>query len=110
MSDNNEFNRGQNEALRQIGRLLGLTICTHQSVAKEIERLRAIVEQLDKTEDGVPITPGMKLYRFGISNYGRVYESHGQACTGVENDDYYSPHAYSGGMWSTEEEAREALK
>lgn len=29
---------------------------------KEIKRLSAIVEQLPKTADGVPVVPGMKLY------------------------------------------------
>ena len=41
-----------------IGEIAGVT----REAAAEIRGLRAIVDRLPKTADGVPITPGMLLY------------------------------------------------
>ena len=51
--------------------------------------LQAVVDQLDTTKDGVPIVPGMLLYRV---LYGRVDEH--EACLAVDTGDYSDPSYY----------------
>ena len=55
---------------------------------EEIKRLRAVVEKLPKTADGVPITPGMKLYRVFDYGNGNVSEPHEtKPITGFNTDE-----------------------
>jgi len=52
-----------------------------RSAADEIDRLQAIVDRLPKTADGIPVTPGMKVWHCANRHYGphagKLFESEG---------------------------------
>lgn len=46
----------------------------------ELTRLRAIVDKLPVTADGVPIVPGMKVWKLADGNFGEAY---GEVVAGI---------------------------
>jgi len=62
-----DFNKGQNHALRIVGEHLGISVCTHNQVAKAVAELRAVVEDCKwpMTVDNVRVLPGMDIWYAG---------------------------------------------
>ena len=59
--------------------------------AEEIERLRAIVEKLPQTADGMPVVPGMKVYQEDPSGCLQSYDVGGNS---ARTDDSIPTAAY----------------
>jgi hypothetical protein len=102
-----------------------------KTLAKELTRLQAVVERLPKTADGVPVTPGMRVWhcarhRFGPKGGGENYKHEGldvrmpkpyclgEHCwyDGCQSDDGGGRHCEWSECYSTREalEAAEAAK
>ena len=79
-----------------------------EQLRREIERLQAIVDLLPKTADGVPITPGMDVFRCGGKLRSRtmlVFETWSNHCLDDCRGGYAARSCYS-----TKEAAEAASK
>jgi len=75
----------------------------------EIDRLRAIVDKLPKTADGVAVTPNMEVFQIEPCGQGvNVLDVH--YLTAYSRASIPSPHYYFGDCYSTEAAAIKAQK
>ena len=81
--------------------------CVGEDAAVEIGRLRAIVDKLPKTANGVPVVPGMKLWDANVSlaPYGPI-----DVVMAGNDGDYYQPHEWDWDNCYSTKEAAEAAK
>lgn len=61
----------------------------------EIERLRAIVERLPKTADGVPVTPGMAYWFEYMDTPGEFGQLHASEIYNCNGDVVFNTYCYS---------------